>query len=50
MGADASGCTFLKLEFMRKLNEKIPEYLPLQLSAIWIFKLNKINNVLYKNN
>ena len=41
MGADVSGSTFLKPEFMRKLNGKIAEYLPSQLSATWIFKLNK---------
>ena len=41
MGADVSGSTFLKLEFMRKLNGKIAEYSLSQLSAIWIFKLNK---------
>ena len=41
MGADVSGSTFLKPEFMRKLNGKIAEYLPSQFSAKWIFKLNK---------
>ena len=41
MVADFSGSTFLKPEFMRKLNGKIAEYLPSQLSVTWIFKLNK---------
>tara|TARA_B100000989_G_scaffold264098_1_gene216343 strand:+ start:2078 stop:2815 length:738 start_codon:yes stop_codon:yes gene_type:complete len=41
MGADLSGSTFLRPEFMKKLNTKIAEYIPSQLSATWIFKLSK---------
>ena len=37
MGADVLGSTFLKPEFMRKLNGKIVEYLPSQPWATWIF-------------
>ena len=41
MGADLSGSTFLRSEFMRKLNTRIAEYIPSQFSATWIFKLSK---------
>ena len=41
MGADLSGSTILKFNFMKNINTKIVDFLPSFMSATWIFKLSK---------
>ncbi len=44
MGADLSGSTFLKFNFMKKINTRIADFIPKSISATWIFKLSKNEN------
>ena len=44
MGADLSGSTFLKFNFMKKINTRIADFIPTFISATWIFKLRKNEN------
>mgnify|MGYP001323371794 CR=1 FL=1 len=41
MGADISGSTILKSNFMKNLNTRLADLIPSIFSATWIFKLNK---------
>ena len=45
MGADLSGSTFLKFNFMKKINTRTADFIPSSISATWIFKLR--NNETY---
>ncbi len=45
MGADLTGSTFLRFNFMKRINTKLADYLPHFLSATWIFKLKKNGNL-----
>ena len=50
MGADLSGSTFLKFNFMKKINTRTADFIPSAISATWIFKLRNNEDYQFTSN